>query len=183
MSTIRRVIQEETNFNHVKLQFAKIISAPFPQYTSGRIRTQLFRTLLGFKIGSGTIIFGTPIISGSGNIYANLTIGDHTLLNIKCFLDLTGPITIGNNVAIGAESMLITGTHEIGNSQKRACDMIFEPIKIGNGAWIGSRCVIYPGVTIGDGAIVAAGSVVYKDVPPNTMVGGNPARLLQKLEA
>lgn len=180
MSTIRQIIHEEINFSYAKIQFAKFLAAPFPIYTAGRIRAFILRKLLGFKIGHGTLIFGMPIISGM-NIYTKLTVGDHTLMNIKCFLDLTGPVTIGNNVAIGAEAMLITGTHEVGNQQQRASNMIFEPIRVGNGAWIGSRCVIFPGVTIGEGAIVAAGSVVYKDVAPNTMVGGNPARMMQKL--
>jgi acetyltransferase-like isoleucine patch superfamily enzyme len=173
---------EEANFNHVRLQIAKFLAIPFPKYTSGRVRTQLLRTLLGFKLGHGTIFFGMPTFSGTGNIYANLTIGNYTLINIKCFLDLCGPITIGSHVAVGPETMLITGTHKVGDHIKRANEMFFEPIIIGDGAWIGSRSVIYPGVTIGDGAIVAAGSVVYKDVPPDTMVGGNPARAMQKLE-
>jgi maltose O-acetyltransferase len=115
-------------------------------------------------------------------MYTNLTIGEHTLINIKCFLDLSGPVTIGSNVAIGSDTMLITGTHQVGDHAKRADELISKPIIIGDGVWIGSRSVIYPGVTIGDGAIVAAGSVVYKDVLPDTMVGGNPARILQKLE-
>lgn len=181
MSTIRRIVQEELKTSHARLLFAKLLSAPLPLYTGGRVRAFIFRKLLGFKIGPGTLFFGTPTISGAGNIYANLTIGDHTLINIKCFLDLTGPIDIGSKVAIGAESMLITGTHRVGDPQRRASTLFFEPVKIGDGAWLGSRCVIFPGVTIGNGAIVAAGSVVYKDVAPNTMVGGNPARMMQKL--
>ncbi|MCB9422320.1 MAG: acyltransferase [Ardenticatenaceae bacterium] len=182
MSTIRHILLEEANFNHIRLQIAKLLAAPLPKYSAGRFRTQLLRTFMGFKLGHGTIFFGMPTFSGTGNIYANLSIGHYTLVNIKCFLDLSGHISIGSNVAIGAETMVITGTHKVGDHVKRANEMIAEPVVIGDGAWIGSRSVIYPGVTIGEGAIVSAGSVVYKDVPPNTMVGGNPARIIQKLE-
>jgi acetyltransferase-like isoleucine patch superfamily enzyme len=182
MSTFRQVLLEEINFNHARLHIVRLLTVPFPQYTAGRIRAQIFRTFLGFKLGRGTIFFGMPTFSGLNNMYTNLTIGEHTLINIKCFLDLSGPVTIGSNVAIGSDTMLITGTHQVGDHAKRADELISKPIIIGDGVWIGSRSVIYPGVTIGDGAIVAAGSVVYKDVLPDTMVGGNPARVMQKLE-
>jgi acetyltransferase-like isoleucine patch superfamily enzyme len=181
MSIIRHVLLEEANLSLVRLQIAKLLTLPLPKYTSGRIRTQILRSLLGFKLGHGTIFFGMPTISGTDNIYANLTIGKYTLINIRCFLDLCGPITIGSHVAIGPDVMLITGTHKVGGHVQRANNLVFEPVVIGDGAWIGSRSIIFPGVTIGDGAIVAAGSVVYKDVPPDTMVGGNPARNMQKL--
>ena len=181
MNTIRQILLEEANLNHARLQITKILAFPFPQYTSSRFRTMLLRKIVGFKIGKGTIFFGMPTISGSGDICGNLVIGDDTLINIKCFLDLCGPITIGNNVAIGAETMFVTGTHRVGEHQKRANELVYEAVVIGDGAWIGARCIIYPGVTIGEGAIVSAGSVVYKDVPPDTMVGGNPARITKKL--
>ncbi len=183
MKTFRQVFKEEASLKHFRLQIARILSFPFPHYTSGRIRTQLLRILLGFELGHGTLFFGMPTLSGPDNIYSNLAIGEYTLISIKCFFDLCGEITIGDHVAIGPETMLITGTHKVGNTAQRAGRMVFEPITIGDGAWIGSRSIIYPGVNIGEGAIISAGSVVYKDVPPNTMVGGNPARILQKLNA
>jgi acetyltransferase-like isoleucine patch superfamily enzyme len=182
MSTFRRVLSEEINFKHTRFQIAKFLALPLPLYTAGRLRAQIIRIIVGFEIGRGTMIFGMPTFSGIGNIYKNLIVGEHTLINVSCFLDLVAPIIIGSYVAIGPEAMLLTGTHEIGETERRATKKIInKPVHIGDGSWLGARCVIYPGVTIGEGAIVSAGAIVYKDVPPNTMVGGNPARVLQKL--
>lgn len=181
---IRKLFQlffQEANFNHAKLQFAKIMAAPFPEFTSNRIRAVILRSI-GFQLGPGTIVFGMPKISGQGDIYHHLIIGHHVGINISCFFDLIGTISIGDYTGIGPEVMMITGTHDIGPAAKRVGPPRAEPIVIGKGVWIGARCTIMPGVTIGDGAIIAAGSVVSKDIPPNVMAGGNPARVLRKLK-
>lgn len=181
---IRKLIQvffQEANFNHAKIQFAKIIAAPFPEFTSSRIRSAILRSI-GFRIGSGAFVFGMPKISGGGDIYHHLIIGDYVGIGISCFFDLAATISIGDYTGIGPEVMMITGTHDIGPSTKRVGPSQAEPIVIGKGVWIGARCTIMPGVTIGDGAIIATGSVVSKDIPPNMMAGGNPARVLRKLD-
>ena len=69
----------------------------------------------------------------------------------------------------------MTNTHKLGTAEQRATDLIAHPIAIGDGAWLGARCTVLPGVTVGAGAVVAAGSVVTKDVPPNALAAGVPA--------
>jgi maltose O-acetyltransferase len=84
-------------------------------------------------------------------------------------------------VNLGHAVTLLTIDHEIGNAYKRCGLSHSGPIVIGNGVWIASNAVILPGVTVGDGAVVAAGAVVTKDVAPNTLVGGVPARAIREL--
>jgi maltose O-acetyltransferase len=95
--------------------------------------------------------------------------------------DLGAEIRIGSHVSIGHDVLVLTISHQIGSSRHRALTPFAKPVDIGSGAWIGSRSTILPGVTIGSGAIVAAGSVVHHDVAPNTMVAGVPARAIKAL--
>jgi maltose O-acetyltransferase len=90
-------------------------------------------------------------------------------------------VTIGNNVSFGHQVIVLTNTHDIGPASRRAATLCSKAVTIGNGAWLGARCTILPGVTIGDGAVVAAGSVVNEDVPANVLVAGVPARLVRLL--
>lgn len=180
MRKIREVFFEEANLSHAKIQIARIIAKPFPEFTSGRIRAAILRAI-GFRIGHGAYLFGMPKFAGGGDIYHHLTIGEYVGIGVDCFFDLMGPISIGDETGIGPEVMLITGSHDIGPFEKRVGPLKSEPIVIGKGVWIGARCTILPGVSIGDGSVIITGSLVTKDVPPGVMVGGNPARILQKL--
>jgi acetyltransferase-like isoleucine patch superfamily enzyme len=78
--------------------------------------------------------------------------------------------------------LLLTGGHVIGPPGRRAAELTCEPIVVGTGAWLGARVTVLPGVTIGDGAVVAAGAVVTRDVAPHTVVAGVPARHLNDLD-
>lgn len=89
--------------------------------------------------------------------------------------------TIGNRVNIGPFVRLITDAHEVGTAYRRAGAVSYDPITIGDGAWIGASVTVLPGVNIGKGAIVAAGAVVVSDVPPHTLVGGVPAAKIREL--
>ena len=111
-------------------------------------------------------------------------IGDNCFINHGVSILLGGSeygVTIGNNVYIGPNSLLTTITHKIGGENKRAGENQYLPIAIGDGAWIGAHCTILPGVEIGKGSVIAAGSVVVNDVPPNVMVGGVPAQVIKQL--
>lgn len=109
----------------------------------------------------------------------HIAIGRGTFVNLGCMFD--GHVRIGERCAIGMEAAFISSTHELGDHWRRAGALSFHPITIGDGCWIGSRAMILPGVTIGDGAVVAAGSVVREDCQPDTLYAGVPARAIRDL--
>ena len=136
--------------------------------------------LLGYTISksvnilSSAQIFGNIRVKISDNTYIGhetiITGGDNAL------------IQIGKNCDISDRVSIFCGTHEISKIGKRSAGKgIGKDITIGNGVWIGYGALILPGVSIGDKAIIAAGSVVHKDVPKNTIVGGNPIRIIRKI--
>lgn len=178
---IGRVVLDEMGGIHIRLMLAQLIMAPIPPYAGSRLRARLL-ALAGFDIGKGTVFWGRLTITGSGNLYQRLHIGDSTWVNDGCHLDLEAPIYIGDRVSIGHQVLLMTSTHEIGKTTRRAGSLIVSPIHIGDGVWLGSRCTILPGINIGAGAVVAAGAVVTKEVLPNTLVAGVPAKLIRYLE-
>jgi maltose O-acetyltransferase len=180
VSKLARVFREEISGLHLRLLLARLILAPLPIHVGSRLRVHVLR-LAGFRIGPGCVMWGTPTITGSGTLYHKLTIGQGCWLNVGIFFDLGASITIGNRVAIGHQVMVLTTSHEIGPREQRAAALETKPVSIDDGAWIGARCTILPGVKIGAGAIVAAGAVVSRDVPPNTMVAGIPARAVKPL--
>ena len=104
-----------------------------------------------------------------------------TFINYRCFFDNCGAIEIGDNCSIGMEVMFCTSHHEIGKREKRAGKEVGLPIKLGQGCWIGTRVIILPGVTIGDGCIVAAGAVVTKNCESNGLYAGIPAKRVKEL--
>jgi maltose O-acetyltransferase len=108
-----------------------------------------------------------------------VTIGRGTFVNRGCTFD--GRVRIGARCAIGLEAMFLSSTHKLGDHDRRGGPLWFDPIAVGDGCWIGSRAVILPGVTIGDGAVVAAGAVVRHDCEPDTLYAGVPARAVRKL--
>lgn len=107
---------------------------------------------------------------------ARLKVGRHGLINYGCHFDNSGMVELGDGVYVGMGVTFVTTTHLAGSCDCRAGALDVRPITVGNGTWIGGRSVILPGVTIGDGCIVAAGSLVRCDCAPNTMYGGVPAR-------
>ncbi len=109
-----------------------------------------------------------------------VTLGKHSGIGEKSIL--SGTVTIGNDVMIGPELMCYTTNHQTTRTDIPMIEQGFageRPIIIGNDVWIGSRVIILGGVKIGDGAIIGAGSVVTHDVPPYSVVGGNPARIIK----
>lgn len=90
-------------------------------------------------------------------------------------------IIIGNEVSIGPEAILCCASHEVGKKDRRAAKNTFGSIKVCDGCWIGMRSVIFPGVTIGEGCIVAAGAVVTKSTEPHGLYAGVPARRVKDL--
>jgi acetyltransferase-like isoleucine patch superfamily enzyme len=109
-------------------------------------------------------------------------IGRNVFINQNCtFYDLGG-LDIGDDVMIGPNVSIITSGHPVEPSRRRAFT-IAKPIVIERNVWIAAGATIIGGVTVGENSVVAAGSVVTRDVPPNTLVGGNPARFIRSIAA
>lgn len=131
----------------------------------------LFSQLIGKPVDETFGLF-PPFHTDCGK---NITVGKHVFINMGCKFQDQGGIFIGDGTLIGHNVVLATLNHAMDPRQRSS--MIPAPIHIGKHVWIGSNATILPGVTIGDGAIVAAGSVVTKDVPDNTLVAGVPAKI------
>jgi acetyltransferase-like isoleucine patch superfamily enzyme len=110
----------------------------------------------------------------------NIKIGKNVFINSCCRFQDQGGIEIGDGTLIGHNTTIATLNHDF-SPKKRQC-IIPNKVKIGKNVWIGSDCTILPGVEIGDGAIIGAGSVVTKSVPKNTIAVGNPARIMREIE-
>lgn len=110
----------------------------------------------------------------------NITLGKNVFINSNCKFQDQGGITIGDNVLIGHNVVIATINHDL-NPKKRA-DMYPKPVKIGNNVWIGSNVVILGGVTIEEGAVIGAGSIVTKDVPKNAVAFGSPCKVQKFIE-
>ncbi|OWZ19334.1 Maltose O-acetyltransferase [Phytophthora megakarya] len=111
----------------------------------------------------------------------NINVGDGVYMNVGCVLLDVCPITIGNRVLLAPNVQLYTASHPL-DAKKRAAKMeIGKPITIEDDAWIGGNVIIVPGVRIGYGAVIGAGSVVTKDVPPMCVYAGNPAKFIKKI--
>ena len=111
----------------------------------------------------------------------HIHVGDNFHADYNCTMLDLAEIRIGNNCLIGPDVGIYTAGHRL-EPEGRTLDVYGMPITIGNDVWIGGNSTILPGVTIGDGAVVAAGAVVTKDVEPNTIVGGVPAKVIKKIE-
>jgi maltose O-acetyltransferase len=173
--------EEVANFD-LRFVICRLLIGFIPPLVGNRLRTKILR-LAGVAIGHGTTIGGTLSVHGAGRPASRIRIGKNCWINDSCVLDASAPITIGNNVALGQGVMILTNTHLLGPSEYRAGPLVSLSVIVGDGAWIGARTTVLPGVTIGTGAIVAAGAVVNKSVAADTMVAGVPARLVRELEA
>lgn len=125
------------------------------------------------KVNGGVRFFGRGRVS----------LGIDTWIGPNCvfYTHPEAEITIGANCDVAPDVGFITGGHDIGGINRRAGAGWAKPIWIGDGCWIGSRVTILGGVRVGDGVVIAAGAVVIRDVPENSLVGGVPAKTLRKL--
>jgi maltose O-acetyltransferase len=176
------LFREETGGIHPRLIALNAVVGVLPRHEAPQTRARLF-SLAGFRIGEGTRIASPPRINGGAALFSNLVVGRNSSIEVDCVFDLEERITIGDRVTISPGVMILTSTHELDIREHRAGPVQYAPVNIGDGAWLGARCVILPGVTVGAGAIVNAGAVVNKDVAPNTRVGGIPALQIEVLKA
>lgn len=110
-----------------------------------------------------------------------ITVGSGTFANYGLTALDVAPITIGNDVQIGPNVQLLTPTHPLDAEQRRAKLEAAEPIVIEDNVWLGGGTIVLPGVTIGTNSVIGAGSVVTKDVPPDVVAVGNPAKVIRHL--
>jgi maltose O-acetyltransferase len=144
--------------------------------TPQRLRIRLLRAA-GVAVERHLEVLSGLRVTGEGR----LTIGDCSFINHECLIDTAGDVTIGRRVALANRVSLLTSGHEMDDPTARAGRRVLAPIVVGDGAWLGANVTVLAGVTIGEGAVVAAGSLVRADVPPHTLVGGVPARVLRAL--
>lgn len=109
----------------------------------------------------------------------NISFGKNVFINSGCHFQDQGGIEIGDGSLIGHNVVIATINHDLRPSLKRKNH--YKPVKIGKNVWIGSHSTVLPGITVGDWAVIGAGSVVTKDVDAYTIVAGNPARVIRRL--
>lgn len=144
-------------------------------YCSVRMDTPPYRQ---FSLGKRSVVESFCCIN---NAVGDVLIGDHTRIGIHC--TIIGPVTIGSHVNL-AQGITVTAlNHNFDDATKRIDEqgVSTRPVVIGDDVWIGANAVILPGVTIGHHAVVAAGAVVTKDVAPQTIVGGVPAKEIKRI--
>ena len=162
-----------TVFNELSQEALKITAKINNQYNTPEQIIELFSKLTAKQVDKSFRLF-PPFYTDCGK---NITVGKNVFINACCKFQDQGGIYIGDGVLIGHNVTLATLNHNE-NPTKR--QYIYpKPIKIGNNVWIGSNSTILSGVTIGDGAIIGAGAVVTKDVPPNTVAAGVPAKIIR----
>lgn len=136
-----------------------------PSYT---LRHWYLTTFLGYSIGRDAAIHMGCFFTGR-----NIKIGNNTIVNRRCYLDGRGTLAIGNSVSIAPEAYILSMTHDTHSAD-------FAPLRkstrIDDNVWLGARVLVLPGVQLGKGCVVGAGSVVTEDVPPYFIVAGSPAR-------
>jgi maltose O-acetyltransferase len=124
-----------------------------------------------------------PIRMGPGCYFhtSQISIGPEAFINHGCHFENVAPIEIGPKAALGMFVVVATSEHEIAGPDRRAGGWRPKPVRIGAGAWLGTRVTVLGGVTIGDGCVVAAGAVVTEDLAPNGLYAGVPARRIRDL--
>ncbi|MBK7960858.1 MAG: acyltransferase [Bdellovibrionales bacterium] len=136
------------------------------------LRHTFLKRILGIKIGQDSSIHYGCFVAG-GEFGAQISIGSNSVINRFTYLDGRFSLTIGNNVNISHYTIIQTLTHDVQSSDFAGK---IGAVTIGDHVWIGTRSTILPGVQIGEGAVVGAGSVVTKSVDPYTIVAGCPAK-------
>ena len=152
-----------------------ILCWPTPWFAHGWRRFWI-RLFAGLGGGGGISRKSAFMPSARVDYPWNVTMG-HSSVDNGAWVYALAKITIGNDVCIGEDVRLLTGSHDIGSS---TFNLVVKPITISDNVWIATGAIVLPGVTIGEGAVIAAGAVVTKDVAPWTVVGGNPARVIRQ---
>ncbi len=140
-------------------------------------RNDLIKKILG-KTGKSFLIEQTFLCDYGYNI----EIGENFYSNHNLIILDPAKVTFGDNVFIGPNCAFYTPVHPLDYKTRNKGLEYAYPIKVGNNVWFGGNVVVLPGVTIGDNSVIGAGSVVVKDIPPNTLAFGNPCRPIRELK-
>mgnify|MGYP001613288221 FL=1 len=132
---------------------------------------RIFYRLAGIRLGRGS----TFHMGARFYLPKNISVGEDTIIGDHAFIDGRAKVSIGSHTDIASQLMIYNSEHDLSDPGFRATE---EPVTIGDYCFIGPRVIIMPGVHIGDGAVIAGGAVVTKDVAPGTIVGGVPAKLI-----
>lgn len=173
------ILPDSPLFNEIHLMKhnnAQLIIELNTQYHTKEMILHYLQEITGKTI-SPTVEISLPFYSDFGK---HITFGKNIFINQNVtFVDLGG-IVLEDNVLIGPGAKLITVNHLMEPAKRRGINVA--PIHVKKTAWIGANAVILPGITIGENAVIAANSTVTKDVPANTIVAGNPARQIRKID-
>lgn len=179
-SRFMRIMREDVGTIQWRMVLANMALLFCPRGSLMRLRTAVYRAC-GVRIGRRSLLLGSIQLSGHGPVWKRLRIGEDCVVNSPLHVDANALIMIGNGVSIGHHVVLITTDHEIGPGSRRSGANTCKPIVIEDGCWIGASTTILPGVTVGRGSIVSAGSVVGASIPPNKLAAGVPARPIKAL--
>ena len=163
-------------FHKLAQEALQITSEINNKYNTPEQIVELFSKLTGTQVDKSFRCF-PPFYTDCGK---NIKIGKNVFINACCRFQDQGGIEIGDGSLIGHNTTIATLNHDF-NPDKRA-NLHPSPVKIGKNVWIGSDSTILPGVEIGDGAVIGAGSVVTKSVPANSIAVGSPARVIKQIE-
>ena len=137
--------------------------------------------ILGADVSIGPQVMIRPTSYYGGPVGVGLTVGDRSSLAARCFIGCSGEISIGNDVMLGPAVSIFSENHNFSDPDRtiKSQGVVRSSTIIENDVWIGANSTLLSGVTIGQGAVVAANSVVSRDVPAFAVVAGNPARLIK----
>ncbi len=168
--------EEIHRFMHEKSDEARRITFRLnTAYHQDEVR-ELLSELFGYPVPQSLSVF-PPLYADFGK---NITVGEGVFINACCHFQDHGGVTLGDGCQIGHNVVFATLNHELPAERRGVTRPA--PIVLGKKVWVGSNATILQGVTIGDNAVVAAGAVVTKDVPANTIVGGVPARVIKRID-
>lgn len=165
------LIKERMRVKNLCIKYNKLKS------TDIKNRDKLIKKILG---GTGKQVFIEP------NFWCdygyNISVGENFYMNHNCVILDCAKVEFGDNVFIAPNCGFYTAGHPLDFERRNKGLEFAKPIKVGNNVWIGGNVVVLPGVTIGDNVVIGAGSVVTKDIPPNTVAYGNPCRAVKNIE-
>jgi acetyltransferase-like isoleucine patch superfamily enzyme len=179
--TLRRLLERLSNGSDAMLTgcvlgLTNLLGDCFP---ANNVLRPFFLRAFGLSFGPDCILCpGIQIHSRKDQV----SVGRQVFINRNCLFDGMAPVTIGDHCLIGYNVSFATSNHELVARRGSGRPVYGKPIVIEDYVWIGAHAVILAGVTVGRGAVVAAGAVVHRDVPPHTLVGGVPARVIRTID-